>query len=122
LPFLFYILRVPGHEITGYVESIGAGVTKFKVGDVVGVGVFVDRFFVCSVIINNFHHNNYSLQSCRNCKQCQTGAEIYCKESCVFTYNDRYKYPHTGEFFAENGGAAPTYGGYSQKVLFIIIN
>src|SRR5262245_14614061 len=33
---------VPGHEITGTVRAVGSGVTKFKVGDRVGVGVFVD--------------------------------------------------------------------------------
>jgi len=33
---------VPGHEIAGLVTSVGTGVTKFKVGDRVGVGCFVD--------------------------------------------------------------------------------
>jgi uncharacterized zinc-type alcohol dehydrogenase-like protein len=33
---------VPGHEITGVVSAIGDKVTKFKVGDRVGVGCFVD--------------------------------------------------------------------------------
>ena len=33
---------VPGHEIAGIVSQIGASVTKFKVGDHVGIGCFVD--------------------------------------------------------------------------------
>src|ERR1019366_1916326 len=49
---------VPGHEITGVVNAIGGKVTKFKIGDKVGVGCFVD--------------------SCGNCPQCQQGLEQYC--------------------------------------------
>jgi alcohol dehydrogenase (NADP+) len=33
---------VPGHEIAGVVSAVGAGVTRFTVGDRVGVGCFVD--------------------------------------------------------------------------------
>lgn len=33
---------VPGHEIAGVVSAVGTQVTKFKVGDRVGVGCFVD--------------------------------------------------------------------------------
>ena len=49
---------VPGHEIAGVVTEIGSEVTKFKVGDRVGVGCFVD--------------------SCRECKNCRAGLEQYC--------------------------------------------
>ncbi|MFB9240818.1 NAD(P)-dependent alcohol dehydrogenase [Massilia antarctica] len=38
---------VPGHEIAGVVTAIGANVTKFKVGDHVGVGCFVDSCTKC---------------------------------------------------------------------------
>jgi uncharacterized zinc-type alcohol dehydrogenase-like protein len=38
---------VPGHEIAGIVTAVGAGVTKFKVGDHVGVGCFVDSCTTC---------------------------------------------------------------------------
>lgn len=37
---------VPGHEIVGIVAAVGAEVTKFKVGDKAGVGVFVDSWYV----------------------------------------------------------------------------
>ncbi|MET8955438.1 NAD(P)-dependent alcohol dehydrogenase [Streptomyces sp. NPDC004393] len=57
---------VPGHEIAGVVSEVGSGVTKFKVGDRVGVGCLVD--------------------SCRECENCKAGFEQYC-ESMVFTYN-----------------------------------
>lgn len=58
---------VPGHEIAGVVTQVGAKVTKYKVGDKVGVGCFVD--------------------SCRHCKQCHDGLEQYCAEGMTGTYN-----------------------------------
>jgi len=58
---------VPGHEIAGVVTSIGSAVTKFKVGDHIGVGVFID--------------------SCRKCEQCQNGLQQYCQEGMTGTYN-----------------------------------
>ena len=38
---------VPGHEIAGVVTAVGANVSKFKVGDHVGVGCFVDSCTTC---------------------------------------------------------------------------
>jgi len=58
---------VPGHEIAGTVTSIGSSVTKFKVGDKIGVGVFVD--------------------SCRRCENCVAGLQQYCLEGMTGTYN-----------------------------------
>ena len=58
---------VPGHEIAGTVTAIGASVTKFKVGDKIGVGVFVD--------------------SCRTCENCMQGLQQYCLEGMTGTYN-----------------------------------
>jgi len=58
---------VPGHEIAGTVTSIGSSVTKFKVGDKIGVGVFVD--------------------SCRTCENCLAGLQQYCLEGMTGTYN-----------------------------------
>jgi uncharacterized zinc-type alcohol dehydrogenase-like protein len=58
---------VPGHEIVGRVSKVGAHVSKFKVGDLVGVGCFVD--------------------SCRHCSACREGIEQYCEEGMVGTYN-----------------------------------
>ncbi len=60
---------VPGHEIVGRVAAVGAGVTRHKVGDAVGVGCFVD--------------------SCRECTQCRAGEEQYCEQGMTATYNDR---------------------------------
>lgn len=57
---------VPGHEIVGTVSEIGSDVTKFKVGDTVGVGCMVD--------------------SCQNCADCHDGEEQFCPEK-TFTYN-----------------------------------
>jgi uncharacterized zinc-type alcohol dehydrogenase-like protein len=57
---------VPGHEIAGVVASVGADVTKFKPGDHVGVGCFVD--------------------SCRTCESCSAAIEHYCA-NLVVTYN-----------------------------------
>ncbi len=58
---------VPGHEIAGIVKSVGKAVTKFKVGEHVGVGCFVD--------------------SCRTCSACKSHEEQYCNEGATFTYN-----------------------------------
>ncbi|MDM5297025.1 NAD(P)-dependent alcohol dehydrogenase [Bacillus pumilus] len=59
---------VPGHEITGVVAAVGHAVTKFKIGDRVGVGCFVD--------------------SCGTCEYCQNGDEQYCTKGVVQTYNN----------------------------------
>lgn len=60
---------VPGHEITGVVSKVGSKVTKFKIGDKVGVGCFVD--------------------SCRECEQCKAGLEQFCETGMSATYNGR---------------------------------
>lgn len=59
---------VPGHEIVGKVTAIGSAVKKFKLGDSVGVGCFVD--------------------SCRKCSSCHEGLEQYCEHGFTGTYND----------------------------------
>jgi len=58
---------VPGHEIAGIVRAIGSKVTKYKVGDPVGVGCFVD--------------------TCRHCSSCEADLEQYCLEGMSGTYN-----------------------------------
>ncbi len=58
---------VPGHEIAGIVSQIGSAVTKFKIGDRIGVGVFID--------------------SCRKCASCLKGLQQYCIEGMTGTYN-----------------------------------
>ena len=89
---------VPGHEIGGVVKAVGPGVTKYKVGDHVGVGCFVD--------------------SCRNCTSCKRELQQYCKVAgSVGTYNAREKYPHCPGYNVEQELCAPTYGGYSKDVV-----
>jgi uncharacterized zinc-type alcohol dehydrogenase-like protein len=39
----------PGHELSGTVEAVGRKVTKFKVGDKVGVGCFIDACLECVI-------------------------------------------------------------------------
>ncbi|WIY83521.1 NAD(P)-dependent alcohol dehydrogenase [Propionimicrobium sp. PCR01-08-3] len=77
---------VPGHEIVGIVTEVGDQVTKFKVGDKVGVGCFVD--------------------SCGECEQCVSGHEQFCtaRPGTIMTYDSIGR---DGE---------PTYGGYSQGI------
>ncbi|MEI6215835.1 MAG: NAD(P)-dependent alcohol dehydrogenase [Actinomycetes bacterium] len=58
---------VPGHEIVGTVTSVGSAVTKFQIGDLVGVGVFVD--------------------SCGECEECLRGLQNYCANGMTGTYN-----------------------------------
>ena len=62
---------VPGHEIVGRVQAIGAGVSRFKVGDLVGVGCLVDAD--------------------RSCPECQDGLEQYCP-NMVLTYGSPDKH------------------------------
>jgi uncharacterized zinc-type alcohol dehydrogenase-like protein len=57
---------VPGHEIVGRVTHTGSAVTKFKAGDLAGVGCLVD--------------------SDRTCPNCQAGLEQFCP-GMVLTYN-----------------------------------
>ncbi|MFE3789766.1 NAD(P)-dependent alcohol dehydrogenase [Streptomyces goshikiensis] len=58
---------VPGHEIAGVVAEVGAEVTRFAIGDRVGVGCIVD--------------------SCRECEYCVAGQEQYCVQGMTGTYN-----------------------------------
>src|SRR4051812_33071648 len=57
---------VPGHEIIGRVTKAGSRVSKFKVGDLAGVGCLVN--------------------SCRKCASCQAGLEQYCENGWTGTY------------------------------------
>ena len=61
---------VPGHEMAGVVTEVGSAVTKFKVGDRIGVGVFVD--------------------SCRECEYCLDNQENFCVKGPVGAYNGRH--------------------------------
>ena len=58
---------VPGHEIIGRVRAVGNQVTKFRVGDIGGVGCMVD--------------------SCRTCDNCLSDREQNCLNGTTFTYN-----------------------------------
>jgi uncharacterized zinc-type alcohol dehydrogenase-like protein len=78
---------VPGHEIVGRVTKVGAEVTKFKEGDLAGVGCMVD--------------------SCRTCASCEADLEQFCQNGTIFTYNTPDK----------KHGGAPTCGGYSESIV-----
>lgn len=69
---------VPGHEIAGKVIRVGKDVKKFKVGDTVGVGCFVD--------------------SCRTCDMCKQSLQQYCPHQICFTYNGTEKDGKTPTF------------------------
>ncbi|HYX38401.1 MAG TPA: NAD(P)-dependent alcohol dehydrogenase [Oligoflexus sp.] len=58
---------VPGHEIAGVVSAVGSRVSRYKVGDQVGVGCFVD--------------------SCRECANCKRDLDQYCLEGNTLTYS-----------------------------------
>lgn len=57
---------VPGHEIAGVVAQVGSAVTRYQVGDRVGVGCMVD--------------------SCGDCAMCKDGEEQFCERGAVMTY------------------------------------
>ncbi len=58
---------VPGHEIVGHVTALGSEITRFKLGEAVGVGCLVG--------------------SCQRCASCAEGLEQYCENGFVGTYN-----------------------------------
>jgi uncharacterized zinc-type alcohol dehydrogenase-like protein len=58
---------VPGHEIIGRIARLGRDVSRFKIGDLAGVGCLVD--------------------SCRACAPCAGGLEQFCEKGTAFTYN-----------------------------------
>ncbi len=62
---------VPGHEIVGRVSALGGEITRFSIGDVVGVGCLVG--------------------SCQRCASCAENLEQYCENGFVGTYNGRTK-------------------------------
>ena len=77
---------VPGHELAGIVRQVGSAVTRWQVGDHVGVGCFVD--------------------SCRECEYCRGGQEQFCSGpgGTIWTYN------------ALGKDGLPTAGGYSTGI------
>ncbi len=79
---------LPGHEIVGRVQEVGPDVTKYKAGDLVGVGCMVD--------------------SCQSCAACRDGLEQYCEgpNSWTATYNGTMK-----------PDGSNTFGGYSDKIV-----
>ena len=74
---------VPGHEIIGRITKIGSEVTKFKVGDLAGVGCLVD--------------------SCKECESCKQDLEQYCLTGSTGTYNgaDKHLQGHTFGGYSE---------------------
>lgn len=75
---------VPGHEIIGKVMEVGKNVSKFKVGDMVGVGCLVD--------------------SCHTCSACKDDLEQFCENGATFTYNspDKHLGGHTFGGYSES--------------------
>merc|ERR1719397_1971547 len=84
---------VPGHELAGVVTAVGANVTKYKIGDRVGVGCISD--------------------SCLGCPHCQAGEENWCAGNgsrMTSTYNGK---TDQGHIKTHTGW---TFGGYSRSM------
>lgn len=81
---------VPGHEIIGRITYAGEAVTKFKAGDIVGVGCMID--------------------SCKSCSACHEGEEQFCEHphGPTMTYNG---------YFIADGTDYNTFGGYSNNLV-----
>jgi uncharacterized zinc-type alcohol dehydrogenase-like protein len=78
---------VPGHEIVGRVAAVGNQVTRFKIGDMAGVGCMVG--------------------SCGQCPSCAEGEEQYCETTgMVGTYNG-----------TDTVLGGHTFGGYSDHIV-----
>jgi alcohol dehydrogenase (NADP+) len=79
--------QVPGHEIVGRVAAVGGEVTRYRAGDMVGVGCLID--------------------SCLECENCTQGLEQYCDKGMLGgTYGGVEK--ETGK---------PTQGGYAKAIV-----
>ncbi|MEJ7559731.1 MAG: NAD(P)-dependent alcohol dehydrogenase [Pedobacter sp.] len=81
---------VPGHEIVGKVTNTGSAVSKFKVGDIVGVGCMID--------------------SCKHCEPCLEGEEQFCEGPVgqTMTYNG---------YWRPDGSGFNSYGGYATNIV-----
>lgn len=81
---------VPGHEVVGKITFVGGAVTKFKVGDTVGVGCMIN--------------------SCMRCSACLEGEEQFCErpQGPTMTYNG---------YLMADGSGYNTYGGYSNNLV-----
>jgi uncharacterized zinc-type alcohol dehydrogenase-like protein len=84
--------RVPGHEVVGRVRGVGRAVTRFRAGDIVGVGTMVDSCGICA------NCRAERQQNCLNADRRHAGT--------TFTYSSVDR--HTGE---------DTLGGYSDKMV-----
>jgi len=76
---------VPGHEIVGRVARVGSGVSKHRVGELVGIGCIID--------------------SCRTCAPCREHDEHYCVERFTSSFNGRER----GTGNPTYGGYSQTY-------------
>jgi len=108
-PIPSFFPMVPGHEMVGIVERVGKSVSRFSVGDTVGVGTYVD--------------------SCRECAQCKSKAENWCTGKTK-SFSETFQIPCevglwntynrcVGRELAISRGM-PTellYGGYSRMIV-----
>lgn len=85
--FISQFPLVPGHEIIGVVSGVGRAVSRFSVGDRVGVGCIVN--------------------SCRKCRPCMRGEEQYCEVGYTFVFNSADTIQ----------GEGMTYGGFSSNIV-----
>lgn len=90
---------MPGHEVVGRVAAVGSSVSKYKVGDVVGVGCMID--------------------SCRACAPCKEGDQNYCEgpNSWLATYNGPMIPSKKATTGTNQYGRDNTYGGYSNTLV-----
>tara|TARA_R110002167_G_scaffold91135_3_gene245166 strand:- start:769 stop:1851 length:1083 start_codon:yes stop_codon:yes gene_type:complete len=90
---------IPGHEVVGRIKSVGSETSRFKEGDMVGVGCMID--------------------SCRECAPCKDGDQNYCEgpNSWLATYNGPMN-PATATKDGTNiYGRDNTFGGYSDMII-----
>lgn len=73
---------VPGHEIVGRVAKTGKDVTRFKIGDIAGVGCMVN--------------------SCGECYYCKSGEEQFCTKGATYTYDSKDENGQTQGGYSNN--------------------
>src|SRR2546430_10703354 len=84
---------VPGHEIVGRVVSQGTSASRFREGDLAGVGCLVD--------------------SCRACPECRAGHEMFCEKGVTFTFDSLEPDGKTWTY----GGYSPNMAGDERYLL-----
>ncbi len=102
---------VPGHEIVGRVAKVGPKVTKFKIGDLAGVGCMVDADMSCPLCrAGNEHYSSTQVMTYGSGDDKFLGLPTYGGYSESIVLNEHFALHIPGNLDPRRGGAAPLRG------------